>query len=272
MSPGSLEAQGLIQAAEYQRVIALTQSASPDAHKKIADFFGRVKDKAIDVERVLKEKDHHGVIAKIKEGAENVHTKIQAKVESSGLRGSLFDKGDEWSRSDSLKANMKRNMSFNEPNHTMEIAQLLLSLLHAWGMDPDLDRVCEGKLGLLRPMVPVSFGVLSKGGYMSFLLPTYQSHLEPIVEPTTQLEQRLPIELVRQERLTRAFTSRAHWELSTTLTSNHLLAVVALSNTLMSMNNATFVPEQERNRKMRRPGNRHFNWSKIEARHKNFIV
>jgi len=46
----------------------------------------------------------------------------------------------------------------------MEVAQLLLSLLHAWGMDPDLDRVCEGKLGLLRPMVPVSFGVLSKGG------------------------------------------------------------------------------------------------------------
>ena len=46
----------------------------------------------------------------------------------------------------------------------MEIAQLLLSLLHAWGMDPDLDRVCEGKLGLLMPKVPVSFGVLSKGG------------------------------------------------------------------------------------------------------------
>lgn len=46
----------------------------------------------------------------------------------------------------------------------MEIAQLLLSLLHAWGMDPDLDRVCESKLGLLMPKVPVSFGVLSKGG------------------------------------------------------------------------------------------------------------
>lgn len=89
-------------------------------------------------------------------------------------------------------------------------------------------------------------------GYMSLLLPTWQTQLEPIGEPATQLEQRLPVELVRQERLTRAFTARAHWELSTTLTSNHLLAVVALSNTLMSMNNATFVPEQERNRKMHR--------------------
>jgi hypothetical protein len=51
-----------------------------------------------------------------------------------------------------------------EANLTMEIAQLLLSLLHAWGLDPDLDKVCEGKLGLLRPMVPVSFGVVSKAG------------------------------------------------------------------------------------------------------------
>ncbi|XP_016841803.1 WD repeat-containing protein 7 isoform X15 [Nasonia vitripennis] len=172
--------------------------------------------------------------------------------------------GDGWNN-DSTRNSLKRNGAFNEPNSTMEIAQLLLSLLHAWGMDPDLDRVCEGKLGLLRPMVPVSFGVLSKGGYMSFLLPTWQTHLEHCIgEPATQLEQRLPVELVRQERLTRAFTSRAHWELSTTLTSNHLLAVVALSNTLMSMNNATFVPEQERNRKMHRPGNRPVNWNKAE--------
>ena len=54
---------------------------------------------------------------------------------------------------------------------TMEIAQLILSLLHAWGLDPDLDRVCETKLGLLRPMVPVSFGVLSKGKEQKTQLP-----------------------------------------------------------------------------------------------------
>lgn len=70
--------------------------------------------------------------------------------------------GDGWNND--TRNSLKRNGIFNEPNTTMEIAQLLLSLLHAWGMDPDLDRVCEGKLGLLRPMVPVSFGVISKGG------------------------------------------------------------------------------------------------------------
>lgn len=55
-----------------------------------------------------------------------------------------------------------------EANLTMEIAQLLLSLLHAWGLDLDLDRLCEATLGLLRPMIPVSFGVISKGGMYFF--------------------------------------------------------------------------------------------------------
>lgn len=40
-----------------------------------------------------------------------------------------------------------------DTSHGMEIAQLLLSLLHSWGLDNDLDRVCQAKLGLLRPMV-----------------------------------------------------------------------------------------------------------------------
>lgn len=42
MSPGSLEAAGLISCSEYMKVYALTQSTSPDAHKKIVgkyEFF-----------------------------------------------------------------------------------------------------------------------------------------------------------------------------------------------------------------------------------------
>lgn len=36
MSPKSMEAQGLINATEYQKIAALTQSVSSDAHKKIS--------------------------------------------------------------------------------------------------------------------------------------------------------------------------------------------------------------------------------------------
>lgn len=42
-----------------------------------------------------------------------------------------------------------------EATHVMEVAQLLLSLIHSWGLDPHLDKVCETQLGLLRPMVGV---------------------------------------------------------------------------------------------------------------------
>ncbi|KAI5704068.1 hypothetical protein M8J75_001672 [Diaphorina citri] len=141
-----------------------------------------------------------------------------------------------------------------EANLTMEIAQLLLSLLHAWGLDPDLDKVCEGKLGLLRPMVPVSFGVVSKAGHMSLMLPTWQLCVERKEQFSTALpvDSSLPPELVALERLTRQFTAQTHWELSTSLTTNHLISIISLSSTLMSMNNASFVAEQERNRKLQR--------------------
>lgn len=145
-----------------------------------------------------------------------------------------------------------------EATHVMEVAQLMLSLIHSWGLDPHLDKVCETQLGLLRPMVPISFGVLSKGGYMSLLLPTWQNTIKKetvqnLLQGTdAQMSKSLPESLLRQEALTRLFTARLHWELSTTLTSNHLLGMVAMSNTLMSMNMATFIPEQERNRKLHR--------------------
>lgn len=103
---------------------------------------------------------------------------------------------------------------------------------------------------------------------MSLLLPTWQNDLTVDTAAvggfaTTasssadqQLQRSLPPELIRQEYLTRLFTQRLHWELSTTLTSNHLLAMVSMSNTLMSMTMATFVPEHERNRKLQRQSTR----------------
>ncbi|KAK5648439.1 hypothetical protein RI129_003331 [Pyrocoelia pectoralis] len=262
MSPGSLEAAGLISQSEYLKVASLTHSASPDAHKKIADFFGKVKDKAENMERIIKEKDKHGILAKMKEGAETVHTKIQAKAES------VLKQGIEQSSKDSNDSNSRvNNKSLGpiEASHGMEIAQLLLSLLHAWGMDNDLDIVCQAKLGLLRPMVPISFGVLSKANYMSLFLPTWHNTI-PLSNHSMDdqgLTDDLPPELVYREQLTRIFTCKTHWELSTTLTSNHLLAIIAVSHTLMSMSNATFILEQERNRKLHRQSTR-VKWSKAD--------
>ncbi|XP_026313691.1 WD repeat-containing protein 7 [Hyposmocoma kahamanoa] len=253
MSPASLEAAGLI-SSEYMTMAQLTRSASPDAAKRISDFFGRVKDKAGDMERILKEKDKHGILAKMKESAETMQTKLQAKAEQ--LKGHL-DHKDETS---SNKQKRPKDVTLAEPPHTMEIAQILISLLHAWGLDPDLDRVCESKLGLLRPMVPVCFGVVSRHGHMAVQLPTRLNDWTDACNaaPTDPIltTSGLPPELLRQEKLTRLFSSKLHWELSTTLTTNHLLSIVALANTLMSMSQASFVPEQEIARKLHRPSTR----------------
>uniref|UniRef100_A0A2A4JVH1 WD repeat-containing protein 7 n=1 Tax=Heliothis virescens TaxID=7102 RepID=A0A2A4JVH1_HELVI len=158
-------------------------------------------------------------------------------------------------------------MSLAEPPHTMEIAQILISLLHAWGLDPDLDRVCESKLGLLRPMVPVCFGVVSRHGHMAVQLPTWlgswSAACASAPDDPLLITSDLPPELVRQEKLTRLFSSKLHWELSTTLTTNHLLSIVALANTLMSMSNASFVPEQEVIRRLHRSSS---SWAADEER------
>lgn len=59
-----------------------------------------------------------------------------------------------------------KHLSLAETNLTMEIAQLLLSLLHAWGLDNDLDkaRLSGATLSLERlwsrcPPPPVRAGV-----------------------------------------------------------------------------------------------------------------
>ncbi|CAG7815558.1 unnamed protein product [Allacma fusca] len=248
VSPSTLEAQGLISQTEYCKILGLTHSDSPDAQKKIADFFGKVKDKAGDMERILKDKDKHGLLAKVKEGAE----KIQAKAESALL---IKQEKESASRKNSTASlglidgmpnqRRNRNMLF-ESTIPMEIAQLLLSLLLGWGLDGELDTISEGRLGLLKPLVPVSFGQISRGGFMSVMSPTWRPRQQLISQSDDlSLTQRV-----------KEFTSLLHWEISSSITTNHLLAIIALANTLMSMQNATFVPEQERLRRANRPSTR----------------
>lgn len=225
-----------------------------------------------------------GLLAKVTDSAEKAAQKIQAKAESVGFKNvsgdiavGFYRKGSTSASSGgttpgttppgSAKKPAKLHMA--EMNLTMETTQLLLSLLHAWGLDFDLDKVCETKLGLLRPMRPVCFGLLSRGGHMSLFLPTYIHKLDGTIpnkiEPTKQVLSRtksdakhvkmapaLPPELMLEEERARRFASRFHWELSTAVTTNHLLSIIAIANTLMSMNNASFVVDQERRRKLYR--------------------
>ncbi|KAG1680482.1 WD repeat-containing protein 7 [Nymphon striatum] len=221
MSPGTLEAHGLINQSEYQKVASLTQSSVPGTKHKLVEVFTKVKDHA-----------------------ETAAHKIQARAEIAG-----FKQNEGLSiRKDSNPENnhqKPKQLMMVETNLTMEIAQLLLSLLHAWGLDSDLDKVCES--------------------HMSLLLPTYRYNEKTKLNIATEVDEikradstkkvklsTLPPELYELAKRTQEFTSRQHWELSTAVTTHHLLSLVSSANTLMSMNNATFIPEQEKKRKLNR--------------------
>lgn len=62
----------------------------------------------------------------------------------------------------------------------------------------------------------------------------------------------VPKEQIEEEERARRFSSKGHWELSTAVTTNHLLSAIALANTFKSMRSATFVPEQEKRRRLHR--------------------
>ncbi|RWS30859.1 WD repeat-containing protein 7-like protein [Leptotrombidium deliense] len=245
MSPNTLENTGLTNNTEYQKY--LNMSCSPETQHKFS-----------------------GLIAKVKDSAENAAQKIQAKAESVGFKTGtselLLMRKPSTASSDENRSNVTTpsgkkpgKLQFGESNLTMELSQILLSLLHAWGLDPDLDRVCESKLGLLKPLRPVCFGLLSKGGNMSLMLNCYVQKIDVPSKNAfdnkgrhVRMKETLPDDLIQEEERARVFASHVHWELSTAITTNHLLTVISLANTLMSMNSATFIPEQERRRKLYR--------------------
>ena len=87
---------------------------------------------------------------------------------------------------------------------------------------------------------------------MTLLMPTWHPVKEADMPPNTMprdLASELPKAMVELENKTQVFTSRGHWEISCALTTNHLLALVSVANTLQDMNAATLIPEQEKKRK-----------------------
>lgn len=249
-----------------------------------------------------------GFLAKVKEKAENVSQRIQARVDQ------MDDPAADHTHASDM-AGQPDQISVTE-TITMEIAQLFMSCLHAWGLDPDLDRLCINKLGLLKPRCPISFGLLSRQGHMSLMLPGWQKNVNTVCanlldtmtalpgtpgnvgadqmrftgvkQPKpTLLAQRMgsvPFdditystddtdsegdpnateESAHQQRHSLAvqpkaktfretsgagkeeavdMTTKGRWQISSAITTQHLLSVISVANTLMSMSRACFPSE-----------------------------
>uniref|UniRef100_A0A1A8R4R2 WDR72-like alpha-solenoid domain-containing protein n=1 Tax=Nothobranchius rachovii TaxID=451742 RepID=A0A1A8R4R2_9TELE len=135
-----------------------------------------------------------------------------------------------------------KSLSLLEYNLTMDTAKLFMSCLHAWGLNEQLDSICLERLGMLRPHCPISFGLISRGGHMSLMLPTFKESL------LRQLSQATGRRLALSD-----IVGKGTYGVSRAVTTQHLLSAISLSNTLMGMTNATFVGEHMKKAPARPP-------------------
>ncbi|KAM9508320.1 WD repeat-containing protein 7-like [Guaruba guarouba] len=122
------------------------------------------------------------------------------------------------------RSSKSKPLTLLEYNLTMDTAKLFMSCLHAWGLNSVLDELCLERLGMLKPHCAVSFGLLSRGGHMSLMLPGYNQAGGRKMSVTEGL-------------------GKGTYGVSRAVTTQHLLSVISLANTLMSMTNATFIGE-----------------------------
>ncbi|CAB1351981.1 unnamed protein product, partial [Coregonus sp. 'balchen'] len=125
-----------------------------------------------------------------------------------------------------------KSLSPLEYNLTMDTAKLFMSCLHAWGLIGPLDEVCLRRMGMLQPHCPISFGLISRGGHMSLMLPTFKE----------SLLRQMALSTGRKLSLSE-MVGKGTYGVSRAVTTQHLLSVISLANTLMGMTNATFEGE-----------------------------
>uniref|UniRef100_A0A7N8XCJ0 WD repeat domain 7 n=1 Tax=Mastacembelus armatus TaxID=205130 RepID=A0A7N8XCJ0_9TELE len=152
------------------------------------------------------------------------------------IKEHLLDEDEEEEEEMRRREEKSKSLSLLEYNLTMDTAKLFMSCLHAWGLNEQLDGICLERLGMLRPHCPISFGLISRGGHMSLMLPTFK------------------LSLATGRKLTLSdIVGKGTYGVSRAVTTQHLMSVISLANTLMGMTNATFVGEHMKKAPARPP-------------------
>ncbi|KFV76410.1 WD repeat-containing protein 7 [Struthio camelus australis] len=154
------------------------------------------------------------------------------------------------------RSSKSKPLTLLEYNLTMDTAKLFMSCLHAWGLNSVLDELCLNRLGMLKPHCSVSFGLLSRGGHMSLMLPGYN---QSIGKPPYD-----SMELGRKMSITEGL-GKGTYGVSRAVTTQHLLSIISLANTLMSMTNATFIGDHMKKGPTRPPRPGTPEMSKVKA-------
>lgn len=96
----------------------------------------------------------------------------------------------------------------NYANSIVKITKILLSCLHAWGLDENMDKLFIEKLGLYKPRMNISYGQISRAYHVTIMFP----------QKITELK-------------------RLHWNISKCLTTEHLLSILSIANAFMNLQN-----------------------------------
>uniref|UniRef100_A0A3Q3A103 WD repeat domain 7 n=1 Tax=Kryptolebias marmoratus TaxID=37003 RepID=A0A3Q3A103_KRYMA len=160
------------------------------------------------------------------------------------IKEHLLDEDEEEEEEMRRREEKSKSLSLLEYNLTMDTAKLFMSCLHAWGLNEQLDGICLERLGMLRPHCPISFGLISRGGHMSLMLPTYKLSLATGLKLTLT-----------------DIVGKGTYGVSRAVTTQHLLSAISLANTLMGMTNATFVGEHMK----KAPARRRFSFSSSDV-------
>ncbi|KAM9450708.1 WD repeat-containing protein 7 [Clarias gariepinus] len=161
------------------------------------------------------------------------------------IKEHLLDEDEDEEEEARRREEKSKSLSLLEYNLTMDTAKLFMSCLHAWGLNSMLDEVCVSRLGMLRPHTPISFGLISRGGHMSLMLPTFKdSLLRQLTRGIGPESRKLSVSEV---------VGKGTYGVSRAVTTQHLLSIISLANTLMGMTNATFVGEHMKKAPARPP-------------------
>jgi hypothetical protein len=74
---------------------------------------------------------------------------------------------------------LKTKLAYAQSN--IKLIQILLSSLHAWQLDPSLDKLFTDKLEFQRPKFPITFGRISRGAHLFVSFPQRQPPMNAIV-------------------------------------------------------------------------------------------
>lgn len=154
----------------------------------------------------------------------------------------------------------------------VNLAHFLLSSLHIWNIEIQIDKICTEILGLKKPFYPVSFGKISRGAHIFIMFPPKKIDCQIVQElkknddlnefssditnsfipPSKSFnlinfdsEEDLnsstiakPIDQTVKEikKWKNLATTKEYWLSNKIMNTEHFLAILALSNSLMNLN------------------------------------